>query len=147
MPWQVRHSKVRSSKPRSPGEIRATPILCLQVGQDGRSPMEMIITQHPTTNDRAGEEFWSVRLPTLGQNFDASLASQEPPCGVFERGCIVAPNWGALFVDRCKTARSTKQASARKPHRRRRPAGSRRRAFLVNETKLRRWKGQSLEYQ
>ena len=45
--WQVLHSKVRSSKPRSPGEIRANPILCLQVGHDGRSAMEMLITRHP----------------------------------------------------------------------------------------------------
>jgi hypothetical protein len=39
MRWQVRHSKVRSSKPRSPGDIRAKPILCLHVGHDGRSVM------------------------------------------------------------------------------------------------------------
>ncbi len=40
--WQVRHSKVRSSKPRSPGEIRANPILCLQVRHTGRSTMDDI---------------------------------------------------------------------------------------------------------
>jgi len=40
--WQVRHSKVRSSKPRSPGEIRANPILCLQVRHIGRSIMDDI---------------------------------------------------------------------------------------------------------
>jgi hypothetical protein len=46
--WQVRHSKVRSSKPRSPGEIRANPILCLQVRHIGRSTMDDIrIAQHP----------------------------------------------------------------------------------------------------
>jgi len=45
--WQVLHSKVRSSKPRLPGEIRANPILCLQVGHDGRSAIEMLITQYP----------------------------------------------------------------------------------------------------
>jgi len=39
MRWQVRHSKVRSSKPRLPGEIRANPILCLQVGHIGRSTL------------------------------------------------------------------------------------------------------------
>ncbi len=42
--WQVLHSKVRSSTPRLPGEIRANPILCLQVGHDGRSAMELLIT-------------------------------------------------------------------------------------------------------
>ena len=53
---QVRHSKVRSSKPRSPGEIRASPILCLQVGQDGRSVIEneTRIARHQT-NDKRGE--------------------------------------------------------------------------------------------
>ena len=40
--WQVRHSKVRSSKPRSPGEIRANPILCLQVRHIGRSTVDDI---------------------------------------------------------------------------------------------------------
>ncbi len=49
MRWQVLHSKVRSSKPRIPGEIRANPILRLQVGHIGRSTMEyeLLITQHP----------------------------------------------------------------------------------------------------
>jgi hypothetical protein len=47
--WQVRHSKVRSSKPRFPGEIRASPILCLQVRHIGRSTKEdkSRIAQHP----------------------------------------------------------------------------------------------------
>lgn len=49
MRWQVRHSKVRSSKPRLPGEIRANPILCLQVRHIGRSTIEseLRITQNP----------------------------------------------------------------------------------------------------
>ena len=49
MRWQVRHSKVCSSKPRLPGEIRANPILCLQVRHIGRSIMEdeLRIAQHP----------------------------------------------------------------------------------------------------
>jgi hypothetical protein len=43
---QVRHSNVRSSKPRRPGEIRPNPILCLQTGHIGRSatPAELGIT-------------------------------------------------------------------------------------------------------
>jgi hypothetical protein len=40
MRWQVAHSNVRTSMPRSPAEIRANPILCLQVGHIGRSAME-----------------------------------------------------------------------------------------------------------
>lgn len=38
--WQVQHSNVRSSKPRFPGEIRAKPNLCLQVGHIGRTIVE-----------------------------------------------------------------------------------------------------------
>jgi hypothetical protein len=40
MRWQVAHSKVRCSKPGLATEIPANPILCLQVGQDGRSVIE-----------------------------------------------------------------------------------------------------------
>ena len=48
MRWQVRHSKVRSSKPRSPVEMRANPILCLQMRHIGRSTKDDIrIAQHP----------------------------------------------------------------------------------------------------
>ena len=52
MRWQVEHSNVRSSKPLSPGEIRPSPILCLQVGHDGRSITEMgtRTTQTPGTD-------------------------------------------------------------------------------------------------
>ena len=47
------HSNIRSSKPRWPAEIPANPILCLQVGQDGRSVMadEIRITQHSHPDD------------------------------------------------------------------------------------------------
>jgi hypothetical protein len=40
--WQVAHSNVRASKPRSPGEMRASLILCLQVGHIGRSAIILI---------------------------------------------------------------------------------------------------------
>ena len=52
MRWQVEHSNVRSSKPLSPGEIRPSPILCLQVGHDGRSITEMgtSTTKTPSTD-------------------------------------------------------------------------------------------------
>jgi hypothetical protein len=49
--WQVLHSKVRSSTPRLPGEIRANPILCLQVGHDGRSAVEVLIHLTSRAND------------------------------------------------------------------------------------------------
>jgi len=71
--WQVRHSKVRSSKPLLPGEIRASPILCLQVRHIGRSTLsdEIRISQ-TRENDMHFSTNWSVRSPTFGQNFGAS---------------------------------------------------------------------------
>ena len=100
----------------------------------------------PTINDRGSEEFWSVRLPTLGQNFDASLASQEPRA-VFERGGIVAPNWWGRSLS----------IGARGRDQRSKPLGASRivkesppvyagRLFLANETKFKRRKGQPIEY-
>ena len=63
------HSKVRSSMPRLPGEIRASPILCLQVGHDGRSAMEVLITQtSETPNDRRDQEFQFTHAASLRQN-------------------------------------------------------------------------------
>jgi hypothetical protein len=52
---QVLHWKVRSTKPRLPGEIRASPILCLQVAHVGRSTREneLRIAQHPEETIRA----------------------------------------------------------------------------------------------
>jgi hypothetical protein len=50
--WQVRHSKVRSSKPRVPGEILANPILWLQEGHIGRSTMEDEVRMTPTPVER-----------------------------------------------------------------------------------------------
>jgi hypothetical protein len=49
MRWQVRHSKVRSSRPGLPGEILANPILWLQVRHIGRSTIEdeLRIAPHP----------------------------------------------------------------------------------------------------
>lgn len=44
---QVEHSKVRSSNPRSPGEIRAKAIRCLQTGHIGRSLLEAAIPKSP----------------------------------------------------------------------------------------------------
>jgi hypothetical protein len=44
--WQVEHSNVRTSTPRSPAETRASPILCLQVGHIGRSTIEELRIGH-----------------------------------------------------------------------------------------------------
>jgi hypothetical protein len=69
----VLHSKVRSSRPRLPGEIRVNPILCLQVGHDGRSAMELLITtRHSEANDRYGQTR-SVRLRILSDKILAQL--------------------------------------------------------------------------
>ncbi len=65
MRWQVLHSKVRSSKPRSPGEIRANPILCLQVRHIGRSTVdELRIAQYPAE--------------TIGVSADVGLSGSRP---------------------------------------------------------------------
>jgi hypothetical protein len=77
--WQVLHSKVRSSRPRLPGEIRVNPILCLQVGHDGRSAMELLITtRHSEANDRYGENR-SVRLRILSDKILAQLLGGREP--------------------------------------------------------------------
>src|SRR5258705_2877545 len=56
--WQVLHSKVRSSRPPLPGDIRVNPLPCLQVGHDRRSAMELLITTpHSQTNDRYASKF------------------------------------------------------------------------------------------
>jgi hypothetical protein len=93
----VRHSKVRSSKPRSPGEIRANPILCLQVRHIGRSTMDDIrIRPPPRSNHMRFSRLRSVRFPTLGQILAQALTSsgtgsefdlgyrpwEEPACGL-----------------------------------------------------------------
>src|SRR5258708_15275322 len=56
--WQVLHSKVRSSRPRFPGDIPGNPILCLQVGHDGRSAIGMLITPRQSqANDKYDLKF------------------------------------------------------------------------------------------
>jgi hypothetical protein len=47
MRWQVEHSNVRSSKPRFPGEIRASLNLCLQIGHRGRPNVEAKLLTAP----------------------------------------------------------------------------------------------------
>ena len=44
---QVEHSNVRTSKPRSPGEMRASAIRCLHVGHIGRSLVGLPMTPWP----------------------------------------------------------------------------------------------------
>lgn len=44
---QVAHSNVRSSDPRSPGEIRANAIRCLHARHIGRSLVELTIFASP----------------------------------------------------------------------------------------------------
>jgi hypothetical protein len=50
MRWQVEHSNVRISKSRLPGDICASPILCLQVGQDGRSVIRITAPMNTNLN-------------------------------------------------------------------------------------------------
>ena len=71
---QVEHSKVRCSKPRSPGEIPANPILCLQVGHIGRSTMEDLRIPVHRRIDIHFSKGGSVRCPTHGVNNGPSWA-------------------------------------------------------------------------
>jgi hypothetical protein len=92
--WQVPHSKVRSSKPRSPGEIRANPILCLQVRHIGRSIMDDIrIRPTPTeiiwvsadsglSGSRLLAKIWRKRSGVSGfRNREEDLARVTGPGG------------------------------------------------------------------
>ena len=72
MLWQVRHSKVRSSKPRSPGEIRTNPILCLQVRQVGRSTMDDIRTAQPSLKPYVFQPMLVCPVPDFLPKFAAS---------------------------------------------------------------------------
>ncbi len=47
---QVEHSKVRSSNPRGPGEMRANAIRCLHTGHIGHSLVEAAIPEIPTAD-------------------------------------------------------------------------------------------------
>jgi hypothetical protein len=71
---QVEHSKVRCSKPRSPGEIPANPILCLQVGHIGRSTMEDLRIPVHRRIDIHFSKGRSVRCPTHEVNNGPSWA-------------------------------------------------------------------------
>jgi hypothetical protein len=78
----VLHSKIRCSKPRSPREIRANPILCLQVGHIGRSAMEreLRIPPHPFAppRERAAREYVPA-APGLKIDLKTETATQ-PRC-------------------------------------------------------------------
>jgi hypothetical protein len=66
---QVEHSKVRSSKPRSPGEMRPSAILCLQTGHMGRS---LIVSPIIRTPGIIGKIELAVRyLSSIGRLFQA----------------------------------------------------------------------------
>jgi hypothetical protein len=63
---QVLHSKVRSSYPRLPGEIRANPILCLQVGHIGRSTLDNELRITPPWSKR-----YSLHDPAVCPIYDS----------------------------------------------------------------------------
>src|SRR5258705_9047322 len=78
---QVLHSKVRCSKPRSPREIGANPILCLQVGHIGRSAMERELRIPPPsapTEKRAARE--DVPAAHRAQNRLKTETATQPRC-------------------------------------------------------------------
>ncbi len=117
MRWQVLHSKVCSSKPRLPGEIRANPILCLQVRHIGRSTMEdeLRIAQHPRKRYELSTN-WSVRCPTLRQDFDASLKVQpERRRGVRRPPRTACQNHVRIAIWRPEAQTGAPEAARRQP--------------------------------
>jgi hypothetical protein len=112
MRWQVRHSKVRSSKPRLPGEIRANPILCLQVRHIGRSTMEdkSRIAQHPQKRyvlqdvlvcpvSDSRTKFWrnSQRVAGIAsESLDCQALSASPGLHGLDRGSLYTPQAGCF---------------------------------------------------
>jgi hypothetical protein len=89
MRWQVRHSKVRISKPRLPVEIWANPILCLQAWHDGRPAMKDVIC---------------VTLPPLRRV--GSLGNTRPTIIGKRRGNLIVRNFRcvlASFYDSCRS--------------------------------------------
>jgi hypothetical protein len=124
MRWQVLHSKVCSSKPRLPGEIRANPILCLQVRHIGRSTMdELRIAQHPWKRYELSTN-WSVRFPTLRKNFGASLKEVPERCREVRRPPPTAcQNPARIAIWRPEDQASTPEIARRYPGKRRVPGG------------------------
>ena len=78
--WHVAHSNVRTSIPRSPGEIRANPILCLQTGHIGRSTVEeeIRIAQHPSKTICASADFGLSGIRLSGKILAQFLMAREP---------------------------------------------------------------------
>jgi hypothetical protein len=83
MRWQVAHSKVRCSKPGLATKIPTNPILCLQVGQDGRSTMEDILRINLLVFNPSSSHFRSTSstVPT-GSSAASPYAAARIYCGL-----------------------------------------------------------------
>ncbi len=86
MRWQVPHSKVRSSKPRSPGEIRANPILCLQVRHIGRSTMDDIRIAQLPLKPYVFQQSSVCPVPDSRPKFGRSINTLRNRVGTFDFG-------------------------------------------------------------
>jgi hypothetical protein len=86
MRWQVPHSKVRSSKPRSPGEIRANPILCLQVRHIGRSTMDDIRIVQLSLKPYVFQQSSVCPVPDSRPKFGRSINALRNRVGAFDFG-------------------------------------------------------------
>jgi hypothetical protein len=89
----VPHSKVRSSNPRSPGEIRASAILCLQVGHIGRSTIGLRIAFHQNQMIFAFQLFGLSSVRLVDRNFKP---------GVFPASGLRNPDWSSAGVHPAK---------------------------------------------
>ncbi|MGY4427857.1 hypothetical protein ACVWWO_000334 [Bradyrhizobium sp. F1.13.1] len=89
---QVEHSKVRSSNPRGPGEMRANAIRCLQSGHIGRSLFEAVIPQILVADDTLSEAGVSTKnlLPSAKKERDQS-ARVGPAGPRASAACVALP--------------------------------------------------------
>src|SRR5438552_18679926 len=94
MRWQVRHSKVRSSKPRSPGEIRASPIPCLQVRHIGRSTMDDIRIAQPPLKPYGFQRGLVCPVPDSRPKFGMIVNALRNWVGTFDLGLRALVHFG-----------------------------------------------------
>ncbi len=91
---QVEHSKVRSSNPRGPGEMRANAIRCLHTGHIGRSLVEAAIPEIPTadhTPSAAGVFNIRARRTFRGRQRERARSARVGPAGSRASAACVAP--------------------------------------------------------
>ena len=84
---QVEHSNVRTSKPRSPGAIRASAIRCLHAGHIGRSFISLRMTPAQQASYPSSAGCLQASRPSA-RFFKHKQSAEQPRCGAVESmGC------------------------------------------------------------